>query len=780
MSTELKAIQLEKIIDSFQFPNSETNEKKTIEINSKNKEIGTKALVLIDQILEENSNSIFALTERLKINNWVFENTSAIIADAEYIIQNESFESEKMIGYNWLFWIYSEKLAIKDKAKEILEDQILACYSIFKKRYELDENLGYLLDKLAHFENEQGNEDKALSLWIQSFEKYPYIHNRNGQAGLLCLKNGLFNEASMLLNTYNKWSENSGNDYIDAISEQLNLLYNQNKIDAFEDLIGLKFNLEVDGNKNDEKISYYKTFIAENEKTITELLKKFPKNYLLNITLAIAYNKVNNSAKTHEYRKAAAACGSLFYYPNVEYLYHHCLKLKQDFFEIEFSENYEANELYNLMTATYDLYLETKDKRFAKLAEKFGAKCYKLYSDYFYRGEGNGYRNQPHLFAMACNNYGLCIFGASKDDDNEVKLEACAIAAKIHWEGYQMSPFSENIGNAVISAYRAKLYDVCLKYIQTNIEDYGESLSNLDKQDLYWYRMYCQLKLELLQEAQSTYYAARNLYIEHTSGDIEATEKFILSAENYFYYEISTDCNELKWFFNETVFEKLNPISYAFVTFILAELLVLQNQTEEAKFYLEQGITLFSIHKEDAENFNLKKFKKAKLLYAQITGNRESLKIEPSFLFEIDYVEKKEYLLHSSQNYQNCLRIKDFVTTLNAAYEPFDFRINNDIYIRLSKSEDDADHSNLYDFYISNMFTKEDFYFAASEMFSDDLLGYVEYHLTAYTDKDNDETKKFKLIHDSSTNFNEQQLEGLKWWNEICNRFYTLFPDRDF
>ena len=154
MEEDLKTIQLEKMIDSFQFPNSETDEKNAIEINTKNKEIATKALSLIDQILEENPNSIFALTERLKINNWVFENTSAIISDAEYIIQNKNFESDKMIGYNWLFWVYSEKLAMNDKAKEVLQDQILDCYSIFKKRYELDQNLGYLLDKLAHFENE--------------------------------------------------------------------------------------------------------------------------------------------------------------------------------------------------------------------------------------------------------------------------------------------------------------------------------------------------------------------------------------------------------------------------------------------------------------------------------------------------------------------------------------------------------------------------------------------------------------------------------------------------
>jgi len=341
-----------------------------------------------------------------------------------------------------------------------------------------------------------------------------------------------------------------------------------------------------------------------------------------------------------------------------------------------------------------------------------------------------------------------------------------------------MSPFIENISNAIWDAYNANLFEDCIQYTQTLHNDFEESLSNEEKQDNYWYFISCHLKLNSLQEAEASYVGSKNLFLEHGFGDIDATESFISNAKLYFSSENYSDSNELKWFLAEKSFKEIKPLPYALITFLFAELLAQKNQLEEAKTYLEQGIALFSIHKKDAGDKSLKKFRKAKLLYTQITGNKEFIKIDPSSLFDIDFVPNKEYLLHSNQNHQNCLRIKDFVTTLNAAEEPFDFWIDNDIYIRFAKSNDGS--INVYNTYISNNLTKNNFYFAATEMFKGIFFKKAEYDLTAYTEKEDDESMKFNLIYESSIDFKEQQLEGLKWWNEICNRFYTIFPDRDF
>lgn len=83
----------------------------TQEVN--NQALGSEALAIIKEILEKKPYDIDALIIRMRLNtDWVFDNSSEIIKDAEFIIENDAFEKNKMVGYDWLAWVYRDVLAI--------------------------------------------------------------------------------------------------------------------------------------------------------------------------------------------------------------------------------------------------------------------------------------------------------------------------------------------------------------------------------------------------------------------------------------------------------------------------------------------------------------------------------------------------------------------------------------------------------------------------------------------------------------------------------------------
>lgn len=65
----------------------------------------------------------------------------------------------------------------------------------------------------------------------------------------------------------------------------------------------------------------------------------------------------------------------------------------------------------------------------------FYEQSYKLYYNYFFNNTGNSHAADAHYFAMCCNNYGIALAYAGRDEES----------IPIHTLGYKMSPFPEQL-----------------------------------------------------------------------------------------------------------------------------------------------------------------------------------------------------------------------------------------------------------------------------------------------------------------------------------------------
>ncbi len=161
-----------KIEDIFDSIDSQKNE-------TKRKSLGGEALSMIEEILTNNPKDIDALCFRMKLNtNYVFENTSKIIEDAEFIIDNFK-GTDKNIGYEWLAWVYKEMLGLPDKAHELYEEQLMHIYGSVKNKAQQDKLAAEILLKLGNHQYRQNLPEKGLKLYWQSYEKDPNLDDRN-------------------------------------------------------------------------------------------------------------------------------------------------------------------------------------------------------------------------------------------------------------------------------------------------------------------------------------------------------------------------------------------------------------------------------------------------------------------------------------------------------------------------------------------------------------------------------------------------------------------------
>jgi len=169
--------------------------------------LGFEALALIDTLLGENPYDVDARVARMRLNtDWVFSNSQEIIQDASFIIENDAFKADKLLGYNWLTWVYDEVLSLPEKAIETIEEQLVETHSLYTERYIKDSLEGDLLDKMATINYNNDQAEKALMLWDKSFDKQPYNNSRNAFVGMLFLERKNLDKAFKFLQTHYNWS----------------------------------------------------------------------------------------------------------------------------------------------------------------------------------------------------------------------------------------------------------------------------------------------------------------------------------------------------------------------------------------------------------------------------------------------------------------------------------------------------------------------------------------------------------------------------------------------
>ena len=139
-----------ELYDTLDFSNEDD-----LLIGLENKNICENILTIVETILNKEPNHLEALLWRIRINsNPVFNNVSAIQDDCSLILNTSNDITGRLQAYDWLIYIYLEKLSLNDLAIETLQDK-LADVAGIKDNYALqDQALGDVYYRLAYLYQE--------------------------------------------------------------------------------------------------------------------------------------------------------------------------------------------------------------------------------------------------------------------------------------------------------------------------------------------------------------------------------------------------------------------------------------------------------------------------------------------------------------------------------------------------------------------------------------------------------------------------------------------------
>ncbi len=542
-------------------------------------ELGFEALAIIKEILKQNPFDIDMLTLRMRLNTDIFENTSQIIEDATFIIENDQFKQDKMVGYDWLFWVYNDSLSMPDKAAEVIEEQLVEIQTLYKKRYIKDEKESELLDKLALLKHNNKQIDVALDLWYKAYKKYPFFYN-NGFVGLKHLEKENYKIAEEILLTHYTWSFDSEDGYRLQYGIKLKEMYDAKKLDKYPQLLGLLFNIirnEKNHFKITDKLDFYEKYYPEVEKW----LEIYPNNALLVTAIANThYFDTKNYVKAYEAFKLLFNCENHTAYTDLDRVKKAAKKSNNDFLSLPFKFSGPSVHMYNTLSTFSILYNKTKKnkkkKKIAQIAIQYGEVGYQQYKDYLLFGKGDTLNNQPHLFAMLCNNYANALGNYAEtlkyDKEKELLYDK---AGSIHIEGFQMSPFMENIENASYDYFEGKNYQKSIESTQTVFKQYGKELSINERQKYFLRLVKCYVGLKDLENAEANYFKAKELYNKIGQGAKDAAHYVIFSGKLFYEYAVTEEkvydkyIPEMEWFLEQEVIQEQEPKEVGLVAYYL-------------------------------------------------------------------------------------------------------------------------------------------------------------------------------------------------------------------
>lgn len=573
---------------------------------------GTEALECIENVLAADP---FDIDNRVLLmqlhNDWIFSDISKVIEQAEFIIQNDAFGESKNVGYDWLIWVYLEKLALPDKAVALLEEQIMLAYSLEKLPYKKAEKLGFLLDKMGSiYQNSYNDMDKAIGFYLKSFEEFPNMHHRNGHLSFLLLEAKRFDEAIPFLLLHSYWALNYDDDWELKYTPIIQKLYQNNELENHPDIIALGFH-SIRNNFTHFGLAKKKDFYKKYEKELLVLTEKYPNCSVMNLVTAnMYYFDIQNYTKALDFYKKMLLGDKPIYNSVFDRINNCCNKLDLDVFELPFSLDGEPNQMYNYLTICKELYSETEDIRYAKLAEKYGEKCYEMYYDYFYNHNGKNEHNQDFIFAMACNNYGRVLLDVNKDEDPQKLKEIRHKAAQIHWIGYQMDPDYSNLNCCRNNAIHGEDQEMLVRAAKEIIEKYADEIEVIEVFRATRNLVVANSKLNDFPETEKYYNQIKTLFIETEDVDKELATQFLFSAAAYTDFAVNKLnqferlIDELEWLCNISIFEKTDTEELGWMNYILATAYKNLNKVEKAVQFYDKTI----YYLENSDNFWYKKF----------------------------------------------------------------------------------------------------------------------------------------------------------------------------
>ena len=557
-------------------------------------ELGYEALAIIEELLIEKPFDIDLFIIKMRINADIFENTSQVIKDATFIIENKEFGNEKLVGYDWLFSIYKDVMAMPEMAQEIIEEQLIEIQTLFDKKYKKDSFEGDLLNKFAQLKFDNNQKEEALKLWSKSFDKSPFFTQRNSFVGYLLLEEKDFNNAEKFL--LKNWHlEVSGYDDFEKvkIAKKLESLLKNNELTNNPNLVGLYYNYI----RNEKEAFGLNRTLDFYEKHLPELEKwgdKFPNCSVIWTAIGNCYYlDTKNYEKALEAYKTMLKGDEPYTYSIIKRVYKSAKKSKKNFLEIQLPFKGNAGEMYEMLTNLTSFAKKSKKKKekkkYINLAIEFGEKGYNQYRDYLLNGKGDTENNAPYKFAMLCNNYAIVLTKyAKKNLTGNDRLKAYNYAGDIHMEGFRMAPFLINIENASQDYYKGENYLKAIEISKETLETYKDEVKIFDIQFNYWQIVSSYLKLNELENAEKYYFKAKKVVQEVGKGAKAGTDQFIFTGKIFYLYVVECKniyekyISEMEWYLKEEIALELYNYEHYLVHLLLGICYKETNQKEKA------------------------------------------------------------------------------------------------------------------------------------------------------------------------------------------------------
>lgn len=540
---ESRLDEIKVLYDQLKFSEEIANikEDERVAVYNKNQELSENILSLIEDILKEDELNKDALFWKIKLYNGPhYEDVSVMLSVAEEIIDKCKADKKAVLSaYDWLAWIYDNKLELKEKAIEVLHDKLIEV-SLIEDDYSLkDREFGETYYLLAFIYKALENIDTALSFYQLAIEHYPDHYYATYQGGNLFLEREQYDLAYSFLHAYYKFH---GNEYSVSFAKRIEELFQEGKIEGRTDLLHLMYSIGLE---------YFSEFGYKSTKefgmkylpVIDAILEQHPEDTFAMRMKAQHYTLVEkNTRKAFDlldkyFKKVNSIIGPLYYV-----YFELGEKLGIDVQEYNYPLDVDGFYGYNLMTRFLEAAGELKENnqneqslRYYKIAQNIGLTIYPVVESYFKTGKGDKVNNNPHGFAMICNNLGISIRNVAhlEEEDNydkDIYREAIAL----HKKGYEYSPFWENLESGMRMAELVKDYE--------SVEYFGlKLLTYYDKFSVGWMSVQGRLLKNYINDdnydkAEQCYLSVKEEFEKQDIEDEDIVAEMIYLAADFFTY----------------------------------------------------------------------------------------------------------------------------------------------------------------------------------------------------------------------------------------------------
>lgn len=598
--------QLNHIIELYQSLDFSNEDDLLSSIENKN--TCENILAVIQSILDKEPNHPEALLWRIRINNSPFlNNISAIQDDCTLILNASSDINGRLQAYDWLIFIYLEKLSLGDMAIETLQDKLIDIGCIKDDRSLQDHAFGDTYYQLACLYQQKADPTTAIDYYLKSFKHAPKITPRNFDGGLLLLELERFDQAEELLSEHFEAAEPIE---CKAYAEKIELLFNQGKLNKHWNLFNLFYPTAFDiptefgyKNRNEFVAKYLPIIIKETQQ---------------NPTNAIAWRMLSN----HYYfcdKNAKKGFDNLTKYYQIvqqvkdlaiERYYDTAENLNIDLRTIDFPIYPDGAICYHILTTYLEKGNETQGtndhfsaQMYYETAKKYGLAGYLAFDAYFNSDKGLSINNDAHTFAMLCNNLGIVIKQVSWYEHKSYLNEQCKFASEIHWQGYQVSPFWENLENGMEISWRNENAPDLEKFsleVLSNFDYYKDILEAEKWYQVMFYLISAYSQLEKYEQAKETY--EQTIQKFEQSGDEHKTIVSIVldTAIVYFNFLMARGLHDqsissVSDLFSNPTYQKIQSEKAAvFNYYFMAHAHLGLNDKNEAQKYFKQIIEKFA------------------------------------------------------------------------------------------------------------------------------------------------------------------------------------------